>query len=187
METAREFFIHGLKGMLDAERKLVEILGQMSEESSRSELEKGFSSHRAQTQKQVERLEQVFEEIGEEPEQVECHGLEGLRAEKEAFMEEDPTEDLIDMFNAEAGIKTERYEISAYEGLIRVAEELELRKAVRLLNQNLKEEQQMEKKLDSISRKLKPNELGMEEEVEEGEEERESTRSGRRPRRGRAA
>ncbi len=176
METAHEFFVHELGDMLDAERKLIEALGKQAEESSRPDLKKAFQSHQQQTEKQVERLEQVFEELGEQPEETECKGIKGLIEEHDAFQEENPSEDLLDLFNAGAAIKVERYEISAYEGLIRLAQQMKHTKAVRLLNQNLKEEQQTARKMESFEKKLKPERMGM------GEEEEES--SGRRQSRG---
>jgi ferritin-like metal-binding protein YciE len=188
MQTAHEFFIHGLTDMLSAERQLVEALGKQAEESSRPELKKAFESHREQTQKQVERLEQCFEELGEEPEETECKGIKGLIEEHDTFMEEEePSEDITDIFNVGAATKVERYEITAYEELIRLADMMEHKKASKLLNQNLKEEQQTEKKMVGFSKKLKPEEMGMEEEEESeeymsGEEgdESESTDSGSR-------
>jgi ferritin-like metal-binding protein YciE len=206
MQTAHEFFIHGLTDILSAERQLVEALGKQAEESTRPELKKAFESHREQTQKQVERLEQCFEEIGEEPEETECKGMKGLIEEHDSFVEEeDPSEDLIDIFNVGAATKVERYEISEYEELIRLATMMGHKKSVKLLNQNLKEEQQTEKKMLAFSKKLKPENMGMDEEEDESEEymssedEDESTDSadserrgkkasgGSKPRRGRAA
>jgi len=206
MQTAHEFFIHELTDMLSAERQLVEALGKQAEESTRPELKKAFESHREQTQKQVERLEQCFEEIGEEPEETECKGMKGLIEEHDSFVEEeDPSEDLIDIFNVGAATKVERYEISEYEELIRLATMMGHKKSVKLLNQNLKEEQQTEKKMLAFSKKLKPENMGMDEEEDESEEymsseeEDESTDSadserrgkkasgGSKPRRGRAA
>ena len=207
MQTAHEFFIHGLTDILSAERQLVEALGKQAEESTRPELKKAFESHREQTQKQVERLEQCFEEIGEEPEETECKGIKGLIEEHDEFVEEeDPSEDLIDIFNIGAATKVERYEISEYEELIRLATLMGHKKSVKLLNQNLKEEQQTEKKMLAFSKKLKPENIGMDEEEEEdseenmsSEEEDESADSadsqrrgkqaggGSKPRRGRAA
>lgn len=199
MQTAHEFFVHELNDMLDAERKLVEALGKQAEESSRPDLQKAFETHRAQTEKQVERLEQVFEEIGEEPEEKECRGIKGLIEEHDAFIEEEePSEDLIDIFNVGAASKVEKYEVTAYENLIRLADMMEHKKASKLLSQNLKEEEQTLKKMEGFSKKLKPEQMGMEEEEEEtveldegegGEEERPARKSsGRsRSRRGRAA
>ena len=179
MQTAHELFIHELGDMLDAEQKLVEALGEQAEESSRPELQKAFQAHQAQTEKQVERLHQVFESIEEEPEETECKGLKGLIEEHVACKEEDPSEDLLDIFNVEAATKVERYEISSYEGLIRLAQLMGHRQAVKLLNQNLKEEQQTLKKMETFSKKLKPENLGMEEAEEESGGKRQPGRSGR--------
>ena len=130
--------------MLDAEQKLVEALGELAEDHSEEpQLQKGFKSHQAQTEKQVQRVQQVFEEVGEEPEQSECKGIKGLIEERETFKEEDPSEDILAIFDVGAAIKVESYEINAYNSLIRLAEQLGLKKAVKLLGQNLKEEEQM--------------------------------------------
>jgi ferritin-like metal-binding protein YciE len=177
MQTGHEFFVHELKDMLDAEQQLVEALGKQAEESQRPELKKAFESHRAQTEKQAQRLEQVFESIGEQPEKAECAGIRGLIEEHENFKEEHPSEDLLDIFNVGAATKVERYEISSYESLVQLAREMGHRKAVQLLNQNLKEEQQTLKKMESFSKKLKPENMGMEE--EEGEATRRGGRSAR--------
>jgi ferritin-like metal-binding protein YciE len=172
MQTAHELFVHELQDMLDAEQQLVEALGSQAEESSRPELRKAFQSHQAQTEKQVERLRQVFESIGEEPEEVECKGIRGLIEEHDHFMEEeDPADDIMDIFNTGAAEKVESYEICAYEGLIRLADLMGHTKASKLLNQNLKEEQQTLKKMQAFSKKLKPENMGMEDEEEESDTE----------------
>ena len=57
MQTAHELFLHELGDMLDAEKKLVEALGEQAEESSRPEVKKAFEMHQRQTEGQVERLQ----------------------------------------------------------------------------------------------------------------------------------
>jgi ferritin-like metal-binding protein YciE len=115
----------------------------------------------------VQRLEQVFEQIGDEPEETECKSLKGLLEEVEAFKEEEPSEDILDVFSIGAAKKVESYEINAYEFLIRLATDMEHTKAVRLLQQNLKEEQATWKKLDGLAKKIKPERTGHEAEGEE--------------------
>jgi len=61
----------------------------------------------------------------------------------------------------------EHYEIAAYTSLINMAQQMGHNKAVKLLNQNLKEEQQTLKKMESFIKKLKPERLMDEEEEEE--------------------
>jgi len=70
MQTAHELFLHELSDMLDAERKLVEALGEQAEGAANPQLQKAFLAHQAQTEKQVQRLEQVFEQLGDEPEET---------------------------------------------------------------------------------------------------------------------
>ena len=168
MQTAKELFVHELTDMLDAEQKLVEALGKMAEDHSEEpQLQKGFQQHQVQTEKQVERLQQIFEELGEQPEQTECKGIKGLIEERDSFKEEDPAQDILSIFDVGAAIKVESYEINAYNSLIELGEQLNMNKAVKLLSQNLKEEEQTRTKLEAMSRKLKPDNLGL----EEGEEE----------------
>lgn len=179
MQSAKELFVHELTDMLDAEQKLVTALGELAEDhGDEPQLQKGFQAHQAQTEKQIERLQQIFEQIGEESEETECKGMKGLLEERNSFKEEEePAEDILSIFDVSAAIKVESYEICAYNSLIEMAKRLDLTKAIRLLNQNLKEEQQTKTKLEAISRKLKPDNLGMEEEGEAMEEERPARRS----------
>ena len=147
-------------------------LGKQAEESSRPELQKAFQSHQAQTEKQIERLHQVFESIEEETEEVECKGIRGLIEEHDHFMEEeDPAEDIADIFNVGAAEKVESYEICAYESLIRLAKLMGHSKAEKLLNQNLKEEQATLKKMQGFSKKLKPENMGMDDADNEEDDE----------------
>lgn len=180
MHTAHELFLHELADMLDAERKLVEALGKQAGDTTNPQLQKAFSAHQAQTEKQVQRLEQVFEQLGEQPETTECKGLKGLLEELESFKsEEDPSEDILDVFSIGSASKVESYEINGYESLIILARDMGHTKAVKLLQQNLKEEQQTLKKMQGFAKKIKPEQSGMEGQ-EAGEKKRPSRGKARR-------
>jgi ferritin-like metal-binding protein YciE len=78
--------------MLDAEQKLVEALGQLAEDDSgEPQLQKGFQQHQTQTEKQAERLQQIFGQLGGQPEQTECKGIKGLIEERGYFPAGDAT------------------------------------------------------------------------------------------------
>jgi ferritin-like metal-binding protein YciE len=168
MQTAHELFIHELEDMLSAERQLVDALKEQEQNVTSPDLKKAISAHRDQTEGQVERLEQCFEEIGEEPEETECKGIAGLIEEYKSFVEEeDPSDDILDTVTISAASKVESYEINAYNSLIRLGEDMGHKKAVRLLQQNLREEQQTHARLEKLAAKIKPEDMGMEEEEEE--------------------
>ena len=56
-------------------------------------------------------------------------------------MREKPSDELLEFYNIGAAQKTERYEITAYEGLVDMADKLGMTDAVELLEQNLQEEE----------------------------------------------
>lgn len=181
MQTAHELFVHEMQDMLDAENKLVEALGKQAEESSNPQLKKAFEIHQRQTEKQVQRLEQAFQSLGEEAEESECKGIAGLIEEHDHFKEEeDPAADILDIFNVAAATKVERYEISGYEALVRMARMMGHKKAMTLLNQNLSEEKATLKKMEAFSKKLKPENMGMEEMEDSSPRKRPGSSRGRR-------
>jgi ferritin-like metal-binding protein YciE len=168
MNTAWDLFVHELRDMLNAENKLVRALGEMERESKNPELQEAFREHRKQTEVHAERLIDIMRDIGQTPEQSECKGVDGLVQEKKMFMEHSPSADVLEVFNIGAGIKAERYEISAYESLARMAEELGALNSARLLRQTLNEEQEALHKLQDFSSRIKVMELGIAGNIEGG-------------------
>jgi len=145
-------FIHELGDAYYAEQKLVEALGELAGESTRQDLQQAFISHRQETQGQIQRLEQVFQLLNMPAKAETCQGIEGLIKEKKTFTsKESPTPDILDMYNIGASQKVERYEITAYENLILMAQQLGMTEAVSLLQQNLQEEQAAFKKLQTLA------------------------------------
>ena len=173
MQTIEELFEHELKDIYSAEHSLLDALEQMAGESSDREIKKAFAQHRKETQGQIKRLEKVFKSMGRKPEAETCPGIEGLIKEKKLFMREKPSAELLEFYNIGAGQKTERYEITAYESLIDMADKLGMSDAVELLEQTLQEEEAALNRLKMIA-----SEFDVTEETEEEEEE--ETTSSRR-------
>jgi ferritin-like metal-binding protein YciE len=151
MQTIEELFEHELKDIYSAEHSLLAALEQMAGESSDRDIRKAFTQHRKETQGQIKRLEKIFKTLGQKPEAESCPGIEGLIKEKKVFMREKPSPELLEFYNIGAGQKTERYEITAYESLIDMADKLGMVDAVELLEQNLQEEEAALNKLKAIA------------------------------------
>lgn len=171
MSTIEELFEHELKDIYGAETSLLTALEQMAEESSDREIKKGFQQHRKETQGQLKRLDKVFKMLGKKSEGETCPGMEGLIKEKKTFMKERPSPDLLEFYNVGAAQKVERYEITAYENLIDMADKLGLSDVVELLEQTLQEEEATLNKLKAIA-----SEFDVTEEEQEEEEEATSSR-----------
>ena len=151
MQTIEELFEHELKDIYSAEQSLLDALEQMANESSDREIKRGFTQHRKETQGQIKRLDKVYKALGQKPKPGTCPGIEGLIKEKKAFAREKPSEELLEFYNIGAAQKVERYEITAYEGLIDMAEKLGMGDVVDLLEQNLQEEEMALNKLKAIA------------------------------------
>ena len=78
-------------------------------------------------------------------------------------MREKPSGELLEFYNIGAAQKVERYEITAYEGLVDMAEKLGMTDVVDLLEQNLQEEEMALNKLKAIASEFDVAEEGAEE------------------------
>jgi len=175
MESIEELFEHELKDMLGAEQSLMEALDQMAQDSSDRAIRKMFVQHRKETQGQIKRLERIFKSLGQKAEAETCPGIEGLIKEKKVFMREKPTAELLEFFNIGAAQKVERYEITAYENLIDMADKLGMAEAVDLLEQSLQEEEAALNRLKAIASEFDAVDETDADELEEPEEEATTT------------
>jgi ferritin-like metal-binding protein YciE len=156
MTTPKELFVHALKDVYYAEKVLTRTLPQLANEAGDKELTKAFQTHLDETRKQVENLEQVFRNMGRGAEAQPCPGIEGIKKEHDEFMQENPMSPPIvrDVFLTNAASRAEHYEIAAYTGLIEQARALGERDSVKLLQENLRQEKDALKKVESISKRL---------------------------------
>ena len=151
VSNLEELFGHDLEDIYFAEHQLLDALEDLAEETEDEEIAEAFREHREETQGQIERLEEVFDMIGEPPEKEECEGIEGLIEEHKEFLEMDPDQKIIDLHNVAAAEKTEHYEIAAYGNLALIADRLDMDEAGDLLHQNLEEEKAALEKLKTLT------------------------------------
>ena len=155
LTTPRDLFLHELGDILYVEKQLVsDVLPKLIGEVQDPKFRKGLEKHRKETQTHITNVEQVFDELGENPKTEECIGFEGLKKEQEKLAGE-ASEDLIDLVNTGAAARTEHYEIAAYTGLIEMARALGEQNAVSLLDENLKSEKQTLREVESIEKTLR--------------------------------
>lgn len=155
MNDPRELFLHELGDVLYAEQTLVKTLPKLQKEASDDELAEGFGEHLEETRQQVKNLEQAFEALGEKAKAEKCPGIEGIKKEHDEFVSnESPSPEVLDAFLTGAGARTEHYEIAAYEGLVTMAEAMGEDDVARLLNENLAQEQNALRKMQTIGKRL---------------------------------
>ena len=148
----KEFFIDELKDILWAEKHIVKTLPKMQKAATSGELKNAFEEHLEVTRTHVDRLEEVFNILGEKAQAKTCDAIEGITKEGESIIEEtDDGTATRDVGLILAAQKVEHYEISTYGGLAQLAITLGLTDVADLLHATLEEEKEADIKLTEIA------------------------------------
>ena len=146
-----ELFEHELEDIYYAEHAILDALEELADQVERDDIKQAFLEHREETEQHIDRLEQVFEMIGEPPEEEECEGIQGLITEQEEFAAEDPDGEVLDVFNLTSAQKVEHYEIAAYGNLAMLADRLGMDEAGDILHENLESEEETLEELKGLT------------------------------------
>src|SRR6201997_119281 len=88
-EGLKELYVEELKDLYSAENQLIKALPKMAEAANSDELREGFEEHLEQTKGHAQRLETIFESLGEKAKGKKCRGMEGLVKEGSETLDED--------------------------------------------------------------------------------------------------
>jgi ferritin-like metal-binding protein YciE len=146
-----DLFHDTLKDIYFAEKKILASLPKMAKAAQNEELSAAFEKHATETEGQIERLEQVFEEIGEKPQGKSCAAIIGILDEGKEIMDEYKGSPALDAGLLAAAQAVEHYEISRYGTLCTWAEQLGHEKSAKLLGENLDEEETTDEALSELA------------------------------------
>jgi ferritin-like metal-binding protein YciE len=150
-KTLDDLFHDTLKDIYYAEKKILATLPKMAKAAQNDELTAAFEKHRAETERQVERLEQVFALIDKKAQGKTCDAIIGITDEGAEIIKEYKGSPALDAGLIAAAQAVEHYEISRYGTLRTWAEELGLNDAASLLQETLDEEKATDEALTQIA------------------------------------
>jgi ferritin-like metal-binding protein YciE len=145
--SLQNVLIDELRDLYSAENQLVKALPKMAKAASSPDLKNLFTTHLEETKGQVERLRQVFEQLGKKATGEHCNGMEGLIEEGKDAIEKDEEGATKDVCLIGAALRVEHYEIAGYTAAIAIASTLGENEVVALLTDNLNEEKEAGKKV----------------------------------------
>lgn len=150
----RKLYIDELKDLYDAENRLVKALPKMAKASNSEQLRAGFEEHLEQTKGHVDRLKEIFDNLGEKPRGKKCQGMVGIVKEGEELLDEEFARPAMDAAIISAAQRVEHYEIAAYGCVRDWASLLGENEASALLEKTLEEEKETDKKLTELAQKI---------------------------------
>jgi ferritin-like metal-binding protein YciE len=150
-KTLNDLFVEALKDVYHAEKQILRALPKMAKAAESEELRQAFQTHREETERQVERLEEVFELVGKPARGKPCQAMQGIIEEGKEVMEDFADSEALDAGLIDAAQAVEHYEICRYGTLRSWAMQLGMRDAARLLDQTLQEEKKTDKLLSQLA------------------------------------
>jgi ferritin-like metal-binding protein YciE len=151
LQSLQDVFTHELQDLFDAENQLLQALPKMAQAASNQELREAFEHHLDETRDHVQRLEEIFGQLGISGSGETCEAMRGLikEGDKTIAIDGDPTAK--DAALIAAAQRVEHYEIAAYGTARTLAGELDHEEAQDLLDQTLDEESNADKLLTKIA------------------------------------
>jgi Mn-containing catalase len=155
-EGLDELLIEELRDILHAEKQLTKALPKMAQAARFDQLRALFEQHFAETETQIERLNECFDLLGKTARAKPCRGMAGLVEEGQEVMEEgEKKEDAAaDLALIAAAQRVEHYEISGYTTARNIAQQLRERAIVGLLSKSLAEEENADQLLNQVARSI---------------------------------
>src|ERR1700738_80612 len=150
----RDVLLDELRDMYSAENQLVKALPKLAKGAKNAKLKELFTAHLEETKGQVERLKEVFAHLEETPTGEHCGGMEGIVEEGKNALEKDEEGASFDCGLVGAALRTEHYEIAAYQATISMAKTLGMQDVIELLTENLNEEQAAAAKITEAAKPI---------------------------------
>ncbi|MDR7035531.1 ferritin-like metal-binding protein YciE [Methylobacterium sp. BE186] len=151
IKTMDDLFTHMLQDIYYAEQQITKALPKMIEKAGEPQLKQGFEKHLRETEGQIQRLEQVFQQLGKPAKGVECAAINGIISETKEIMGDVGDPQVLDAALIAGAQAVEHYEITRYGTLIAYAKQLGHGNVVGLLEQTLGEEKATDKTLTALA------------------------------------
>ena len=151
VKTLNDLFVETLKDLYYVEKKLVKTLPKMAGKATSPDLKQAIEDHLTETETHVQRLEQVFQLLGQTASAKTCEALEGLIREADEVTGEIDDKQTLDAAIISSAQTVEHYEIARYGTLACWAAEIGNTEVAELLEQTLEEEKAADEKLSMIA------------------------------------
>jgi ferritin-like metal-binding protein YciE len=154
LDNPADLFLYELSGMYDAERKSNQLVGEILGRTEQSPLAQILRAQQQQGQQKIQNLETCFAMMETEPAEVPCATVDGMRAEFQAFAEQRPSMEAMEIFTVDAETRLAHLGIAGYHGLIDKALLMGEMQCAQILRTNLVQKQENAGTFERISHEL---------------------------------
>jgi Mn-containing catalase len=155
-EPIQALLLDQLHDILHGEKQLLKALPKMAKAARSEQLSRLFEAHLAETQNQVERLNDCFKLLGTNARAKPCKGMMGIIEDGQEVIDEGKRKDdaSADLALIGAAQRVEHYEIAGYTTAKNLAQQVHNSAVTQLLTKSLGEEENADQLLDQLARSL---------------------------------
>ncbi len=147
----KALFQHALQDVYSAETAIFKAMPRMVQAAQAEELRGALAVHQQETEEQVRRLDQIFQQLGGRVEGIQCKAIQGIIDEGEEVLQKFSGGEASDAGLIASAQAIEHYEITRYGTLLAWAKQLGLTEAEELLQETLTEEENTDSLLSDLA------------------------------------
>ncbi len=151
LASIEDVYAAQLGDLRSTEMQLMEALPAMIQAASDRKLQQAFTRHLEQTQRHLERLDEIIPSSPSPVPDDACNAMRALISEGSRIIQAEGPGDVKDVALIAAAQRVEHYEISAYGTARALADQLDQGDARRLLGETLDEESQTDELLTKLA------------------------------------
>ena len=146
-----DLMLEQLRDLYDGEIQQTKFLKKLMEAPESFELSEFLAYHLRETQQQIERIEEVFEILKENPDGESCDGIKGLIEETRKLVKRCANEEVRDAALVTAIQHINHYEMAGYGTAVAYAKALGRHELAELLLETLREEKRADMGLSDLA------------------------------------
>jgi len=167
--SLHDLFIVKLCELYDVETMITKAIPKMVKSAENEDLQQLLEEHLEETEVQIERLDEVFEKLGEPVKSKKSASIKGMITDAEVMMKMKGEPTVKDAAIIAAAQAVEHYEIACYGTVVTWAELMEHDEVAELLEETLNEEKMADEKLTALAEDIINAEAMGEDDTEEEE------------------
>jgi ferritin-like metal-binding protein YciE len=151
IENLHQLFVEQLRDLYDGEQQITEALPKLIDKATNPQLKSALTEHLEVTRQQIERLDQIFSQLGEDASGETCKGMKGVIKEGDDLVGKANDPAVRDASIITSAQRVEHYEMAGYGTVKTYARQLGQQQFAQILDQILSEEKEADEKLNQIA------------------------------------
>ena len=150
-------FLYDLSTQYDAEVKGAALLSAMLHKVGDGEAAQPLRREEQKAQARIRNLDACFARLDSTPMNVPCATVDGMRAEFDRFLGQNPSFDAIQMYAAGAATKLYHFDVGGYRGLVDEAMQIDQADCAHLLRTNVLRAEESASRMERLKQDVTAN------------------------------